>query len=277
MASCALSVWAQGVQRERGGNRHSSPICHLSPGCCRLPLWVRHRNPPCTLSSTLKAQGPSRPKPLLTLPLPQKKTLCSSPLCTKMYFCDIPQYRHFPRPLVVKQCDVSSAWGLAQATRAWKGGAAVAHLPSWGNTGHLWPRAERERLQEKKARCLAPGLQVRPVLPGDRNARRIQKQAQGRRKEPGPRGCLQSQPCSRSLSSLLTHLCPRRSNSEGEQAIPRYIWASYFSETQPRAFQGKGRRQGGRGCPAGCAKCWSRGICLLPLERLAWGASACDR
>lgn len=30
-----------------------------------------------------------------------------------------------------------------------------------GEHGQLWPRAERERLQEKKARRLAPGLQLR--------------------------------------------------------------------------------------------------------------------
>lgn len=146
-----------------------------------------------------------------------------------------------------------------------------------GEHGQLWPRAERERLQEKKARRLAPGLQLRPVLPGDRNAR-IQKQAQGRRREePGPRGCLQSQPCSPSLSGLLTHLCPTGAIRRENKLFRDNIWASYFSETQPRGFQGKGRRQGGRGSPTGCAKCWSGGICLLPCERLAWGAPACDR
>lgn len=65
--------------------------------------------------------------------------------------------------------------------------------PEHGREGQLpLPRAGRETLQEKNARCLSAGLLLPPVLPGGRNARRIQ-QAQGRREvKPCPKDCPQS-------------------------------------------------------------------------------------
>ena len=65
------------------------------------------------------------------------------------------------------------------------------------DTGQLaLPTAGRERPQGRKARCLSPGLLIQTALSAGRNARRIQKQAQGRKREekPPPKGRVSSAP-----------------------------------------------------------------------------------
>lgn len=106
--------------------------------------------------------------PLLTPPLPHtKKTLCSSTLFTKMYFCDTPKYRHLSRTQVVKQCNVSSAQGAGSGHLGMEGRA------SWGPSR---PSAELGM----QGSCPIPGL-------GGKDSRR---------KRPGasPLGC-SSQRC----------------------------------------------------------------------------------
>lgn len=85
--------------------------------------------------------------------------------------------------------------GLAGAAeRGMEGAPHAAHLPSWGNTG-LPPtsRAGRERLQEKKARCLSRSCSPLPsCLEAEMLGTPENRPAEGKgKKKPSPKGCLQ--------------------------------------------------------------------------------------
>lgn len=118
----------------------------------------------CTLSLSTGEQRERGPAPDPT-PSTQKKTLCSSPLFTKMYFCDTPKYRHLPRTQVVKQCNVSSAQGAGSGHLGMEGRA------SWEHRAAAPPQGWEGKTPGGKGQ-----VPLRGAAPC-RSARRIQQQA----------------------------------------------------------------------------------------------------
>lgn len=171
------------------------------------------------------------------------------------------------------------------------------------DTGQLaLPTAGSERPQGRKARCLSPGLLIQTALSAGRNTRRIQKQAQGRRREekPPPRGHLQSQLCSPALvpeGPPHRRLCHEKQfgvTSREDHKIFQDTFVSHTSlKQQHGGFRGKAWGQYGRGAgraPEGragplqdvpnagleaAARCHREGLAgdLLPVRERGVGSS----
>lgn len=182
-ASC-IRCPGMGVWREWEAARTSGQSATCVQAAVHWPSRLRTeigpRHPPCCRSphSRPSAQTASSPSPD---PIPSaKKDTLFFPLCTKMYFCDIPKYRHLPRPQVVKQRDVNSAQGLGREGRGRCGLSATFRKRRAATPSRGW---QGQTVGGRRPGAFPPGLLIQPVLPRGRNARRIQEQAQGRRKE----------------------------------------------------------------------------------------------